>query len=394
MTAEPNSSSPSHERRAAAERELGRAAIALIRHEPFFGHLLSAINRDVGDKVETVGVSLRNGRPTLSVNPEFYLEELGDSGERSAVIKHEVLHLLLRHADRRDAQRHDQQLFDLAADLVVNQLMGSHWPLPPGAITFDSFNFELAPGQTLEWYYRVLVEHREEIPPELGSGHSDHDGWEENDEAARAIAENEMSRAVREAKERASESFGLLPTEIQALANSFVGHSEASVDWRRVIRLFATSSRRTRISNTLRRPSKRYGTYPGTKVKRFQSVAVVIDTSGSVKKDALGKFFNEIRDIWRQGSQVTVVEADNIVRTSWPYRGVAPEQFAGRGGTKFDPALQWVADAAPRFDAVIYFTDGKAQAPTVNPGCKILWVLPDDGKSDALEGHRVVRLTP
>ena len=379
---------------AVAEAELARAVIALIRHEPFFGHLLSGINRDVSDRTETTGVSFRNGRPVLSVNPEFFLHGVGEDAQRSAMVKHEVLHLLLDHASRRNAQRRDPQLFDLAADLVVNQLMGDHWPLPPGAIVLDSFDFDLPANQTLEWYYQKLVEHSDEISPDVEPGHSDHSDWGEQQDADSASAKNEFARAVEDAKERSGDAFGLLPQEIQELANSFVRESDSSVDWRRVIRLFTTSSRQTRISNTLRRPSKRYGTYPGTKVKRYHRVAVVIDTSGSVNQDALSRFFTEVQAIWRQGSQVTIVEADNLVRKTWEFRGLTPGRLKGRGGTKFDPALQWVADANPKFDAAIYFTDGKAQAPTVRPGCKMLWVLPDDGRADVLDGHRVVKLNP
>ena len=168
---------------------------------------------------------------------------------------------------------------------------------------------------------------------------------------------------------------------------------EPSVDWRRVIRMFTTSSRQTRIANTLRRPSKRYGTYPGTKVKRYQRLAVIIDTSGSIKQDALGEFFSEVRTIWRQGAEVTIVEADNEVRHTWEYRGHIPDNARGRGGTKFDPALQWVAESNPGFDAALYFTDGQAPTPTVRTPCEVLWVLTADADMRSLHGRRTVKLS-
>ena len=165
------------------------------------------------------------------------------------------------------------------------------------------------------------------------------------------------------------------------------------MDWRRVVRLFASSSRRTRISNTLRRPSKRYGTYPGTKVKRFQRLAVIIDTSGSIKGDSLAEFYAEVRAIWRQGCEVTIVEADNVVRETWEYRGHHQPAANGRGGTQFDPALSWVANASPSFDAAIYFTDGQAPAPTVAMPCEVLWVLAANGTDRSLHGKRIIKLS-
>lgn len=376
-----------------ASDEVGRAVIALIRAEPFFGHLLSGINRKITNETPSVGVSFRNGRPLLAVNPDFFVNELPDDGMRTAVIKHEVLHLLLDHAGRFDAAWMDQQLYDLAADLVINQFIGEQWPLPPGAITLDSFDFVLPPDMTLEWYYRTLVERRDDVPPEMQPDHSDHDQWSEDEQNESAMGRHELAKALNDAKDRSGENYALIPEQIQEMVESLIDELQPSVDWRRVIRLFTEASRRTRISNTLRRPSKRYGSYPGIKVKRLHRLAVIIDTSGSINEEALGDFFAEVRSIWRQGSEVMIIEADNTVRKTWEFRGDVPEKMTGRGGTSFDPALHWVVDAHPPFDAALYFTDGKARAPKVQPRCAVLWVLPSNGDVHALEGQRIVKLS-
>lgn len=377
-----------------ASNEIGRAVIALIREEPFFGHLLSGINRKVTEEVEATRVSFRNGRPVLAVNPNFFVNELPVAGQRSAVIKHAVLYLLLNHRGRFNRESMDQQIFAMASEVVINQLLGDKWPALPGAITRESFSFELPADMTLEWYYRELWEHRDEIPPEFKPNPSDDDQPVDEDDQEFAIAQHELTKAVRDARDRSGQDFVLVDEQIQALVESMIDELEPSVDWRRVIRLFTTSSRRTRISNTLRRPSKRYGTYPGIKVKRLHRMAVIIDTSGSVSNTAFGAFFAEIHNIWQQGSEVTVIEADNTVRHTWEYLGTPPTSAKGRGGTTFDPALQWVADAAPAFDAALYFTDGKAPAPKVRTRCEVLWVLPHDGDDRTLGGRRIIKLSP
>ena len=119
---------------------------------------------------------------------------------------------------------------------------------------------------------------------------------------------------------------------------------------------------------------------------------MIIDTSGSVKRESLVDFFTEVRSIWRQGCEVTIIEADSLVRKTWEYRGQLQQAAKGGGGTKFDPALQWVAEASPSFDAALYFTDGKAMAPTVAPGCDVLWVLTADGDTSSLGGQRTIKL--
>lgn len=374
----------------AAQDEVSRAVLALIREEPFFGHLLSGINRDFSSLTPTAGVGYVRGRPMLSVNPDFFVNRLS-SDERIAVIKHEVLHLLLDHAGRLDLGERNLQIFNLAADLVVNQLIGG-WPLPQGAILLDSFEFPLPPDQTLDWYYDELMRRADEVPDDMAPEHSDHEKWGPPDDTEQRIAQHELSRAVRDAKDRSGDRYGETPDLVRELVEVLVAELEPTIDWRRVLRIFTASSRRTRVSNTLRRPSKRYGTYPGIKVKRFHRLAVVVDISGSVTDELIGEFFAEIHAMWRQGSEVVIVEADAAVQQTWPYCGQRPTSVNGRGGTQFDPALEWVRDARDPFDALIYLTDGHAEAPTVRPRCPVLWVLSPDGTDYALEGQRVVRI--
>ena len=91
--------------------------------------------------------------------------------------------------------------------------------------------------------------------------------------------------------------------------------------WRRHLRLFAASSRRTRVVNTIKRVSKRYGTRPGIKIKRFQKILVSLATSGSIDIDALELFFGEVHGIWRNGADITVIECACLVPRVYPYRG-------------------------------------------------------------------------
>jgi hypothetical protein len=78
--------------------------------------------------------------------------------ERVAVVKHEALHLLFRHLFRRDPARHRPALYNVAADLVVNQFVGAPWRLPPGAIVLATFpDLGLAEDRSLDWCYERLA---------------------------------------------------------------------------------------------------------------------------------------------------------------------------------------------------------------------------------------------
>lgn len=162
------------------------------------------------------------------------------------------------------------------------------------------------------------------------------------------------------------------------------------VDWRRSLRLFAGSSRRTRLRDTLKQPSRRYGMAPGLRVVRGARLLLAIDTSASVGEEQLRLFLAEIHHLWwRQGAELTVVECDTDIRRSYPYRGRWPAFVTGRGGTLFDAPIAWANDSVHP-DGLIYFTDGKGPAPRLTCRCPLLWVVAGEAVSH-LPG-RVVRM--
>ncbi len=408
--------------------EVSRGIVALLLKEPFYGHLLSGVVRRIDDKVPTAAVSLTPSGLHLIVNPEFFMKEL-KKDERVAVIKHEALHLLFRHLYRPLIQHGDPKLFNIAADLVVNQHIAP-WPLPEMAVTLRNFpDMDLAANQTLEWYYEKFKalkqamdagkdtgapQSEEALERALGEPQQgDHSFWfagggegfgEEGPkgqagpqltEGLRQALEADLERHLLRARDRAaSKGWGLLPAEIRTELEALAQRRKPQIDWKRTLRLFASSGYRTEVVPTQRRMSKRFGTFPGIRIRRKQRLAVVIDTSGSISEEVLEVFFREIHGIWRNDAEVMVVECDAAVQRSYPYKGQTPKAVEGGGGTRFDPALAWVRD--PRngpFDACIYLTDGYAGAPEVRTRCPLLWVITADGHTgDHLKFGRVVQL--
>ena len=115
---------------------------------------------------------------------------------------------------------------------------------------------------------------------------------------------------------------------------------------------------------------------PGTKIKRYHSLAIAIDTSGSIQEKTLEIFFHEIDSIWRGGSRVHVVLCDAAVHGSFEWKGRVPVELGGGGGTAFDPVFRWVHENRRlRIDGCIYLSDGEGPMPEVKPPCPLLWVL-------------------
>ena len=431
---------------------VSRTIIGLLIDEPFFAHLLGSIPREVSDRTETVGLEVNSFGPRLLINKEYFLKTLRSEKQRSAVIKHEALHVAFSHCCRR-SDKHIKDVFDVAADLVVNQFVRES-TLPEDAVTLSSFAaLGLKPDDTLENYYAALMKHyssdmggassegdegdaagKEDDEgegtggegdegdaaggdaqqlQESGQGqsgkekketpaagalrkvlqqqrHGDHQHWGTADTATTYAVENLLIRA----RDRTPvKDWGSIPGMIGDLIAMILQQRKPQVDWRRRLRLFGASSRRTRVVHTIKRVSKRYGTRPGIKIKRFQKLLVALDTSGSIDTDALELFFSEVRGMWRNGAEVTVIECDCDVQRVYPYRGTTPEAISGGGGTDFDPVFEYAkSNRQLQFDGIVYLTDGYAAEPTIKPPCRVLWVLTPDGTKESLAFGTAIEL--
>lgn len=403
-----------------AWEELARCINQLILKEPFYGHLLGSVIRDITPSTPTMAVGARGARIVLQVNPDFLMQlkfsRDPSKCERTAVIKHETLHLVFKHVFRQENR--EPRLYNLAADLVINQYV-KPWRLPEGGITLESFpDLNLKPDQSLDWYYNQLEElsrNPESAPQsskmlgnflsqeeELVTGDSvpdlkrgDHRLWGKSHDIDSQVADSILDRLIVQARDRSGpRGWGPLPNRIKELIEAALERRKPKLDWRRVVRLFAASSRKTRVVNTIRRRSKRYSTYPGIRVHRFQRMAVAVDTSGSISDHDLSDFFSEIHGIWRQGAEIMIIECDATVQRTYPYTGKLPDKIGGRGGTVFNPVFEWLkSNRMIRYDGCIYLTDGYAEAPTIKPPCKVLWVVTPDGRvGEHLRYGRTIQL--
>lgn len=381
----------------------------MLLKEPFYAHFLSGIIREVTDKVPTAAVGFKSGKIALYVNENFFLKELRSMTERVAVIKHETLHIIFKHLFRMKTKDYDNRLFNIAADLVVNQLI-SPWKLPDSAVTLETFReLKLPPDKSVEWYYENLKktaskdkEYKkslqeifdkmdtsggDDLAGEEGSRkkrryHSDHRMWGENENFSMEVVETEVDRMIIQARDRTSiKDHGTIPLGIQSLIKNIVKKRNPQINWKKALKIFSSTSRKTRVYLTLKRVSKRFGTRPGTKIKRFQKLAVAIDTSGSINIDDFNDFFGEIHSMWRFGAEIDVLECDAEIQKKYSYRGRIPEFIHGGGGTSFDPVFEHIkSNRFERYDGCIYLTDGYAPEPTIKPPCKVFWCITKDGE--------------
>ncbi len=377
--------------------QVSKTTIQLLLKEPFYGHFFTGLIKEETVRLPTMAVGATpNKMVKLYVNPIFWNEVLVTPEFRYGVLKHEILHIVLKHIIT-SKQFSNHRIYNIAADIVVNQYI-DRTQLPDGCVLIEQFpELNLEKNQDVAYYYHKLMKVRQQ---ELESGESAcqrlsdlmegdfwvldmHELWskefEEMTEAERQILDGFINDVINNSVNRVGiKGIGNLPLGLQEYIGKLLASLVPTVDWRRALRLFAGSSMRTYLQNTIRRPSKRYGTTPGIKIKSRQKLLVAIDTSGSININDLKEFFSELHHIWRQKAEILIVECDTHIHATYFYKGTPPDNIHGRGGTDFNAPIEY-ANNTYFADAIIYFTDGHAAPPTVKNRKPILWLVSSSG---------------
>ena len=153
------------------------------------------------------------------------------------------------------------------------------------------------------------------------------------------------------------------------------------LDWRTLLRRYMTDAARSDYSWSL--PNRRFidsGLYlPSIRSEGIDTVAVIIDTSGSIDTDALAAFWTEVRDIATElrPETIIVLQVDAALQDAAEYApGDLPEQITikGRGGTDFRPGFAWLEEQGTRPSLCLYFTDMECDRyPDMEPLYPLLW---------------------
>jgi predicted metal-dependent peptidase len=284
----------------------------------------------------------------------------------------------------------DHQLFNIAADLEINQYIEDEF-LPDGGLKLDSFPDMVLPERAgTRAYYDILKKNQNNpalqnlksamsqgLPQsEDGLNTTNHDWKEFEDmgEAEKRLMKTQMEYQMKELAHEVTKSRGMVPGEIKELIDNFTAFEQPKFDWRGYIRRFVGRSVKVYTKKLRRKFNKRFEENPGLKIKQKKHILVAVDTSGSVSTDELKEFFSVLHHMHKTGSDITVVQCDTAISDIRPYKQSNKIELHGRGGTSFEPVVEYYDANQKKYTCLIYFTDGEAPAPA-KPKGHILWVL-------------------
>ena len=357
----------------------------LMLKEPFYGIFASSLNKVIRKDVPTAGVSKNNINYQLAINEEFW-SNLDSDNKKIGLIKHELLHICFHHLITR-GEYSNHRLHNIAADLEINQYIDSQYYPSPDLILLSSFpTLKLPEKAGTKEYYRLLEQAKQQnTSPELndmldGMDDDYHGTWKEFDELSEAEQKLVKSQIDHQIKDIVNEmkNIGSIPAELKDYIDSLFEVKPPSYDWKGYLRRFSSTSTKTYTKKTRRKLNKRYEENPALKIKTKKHILVGVDTSGSVNKDDLAEFFNEIYHIHKTGVQVSIAEGDTVIHNVYEYKGKIPEFVSGRGGTDMNPFIEYV-NKHKQYSNLIVLTDGHIPERLLNTFKPLLTVVCSDG---------------
>jgi predicted metal-dependent peptidase len=389
----------------ALDESLFKTAKDLMLREPYYGLFLIMTDKIWSSEIKTAGVAQIGINYRLVINSDFwnslkYEHKLG-------LLKHELLHLVFFHPLVRSDYA-DKELFNIAADIEINQYIDPEL-LPDGGLLPSSFpDLNLPPKAGTKKYYELLSQSNSELINKLksamrnGEGEIEENGekyqvpdhdwkdFEELNEAEKKLLSSQTENHLRNVYEQVMKSTGKVPSEISDILKTLEPEPE-KFNWRAYVRRFVGRSNKIYTKKLKRKFNKRFDENPGLKIKQKNHLLLAIDTSGSVSNVELQEFFSEIYHIHKTGVEITVIQCDAAISHIGKYKPGVEVKIHGRGGTSFEPVIDYYDANHKKYTSLIYFTDGEAPSPD-KPRGSILWVLSSKSQMNEQLPGQVIKL--
>jgi predicted metal-dependent peptidase len=375
--------------------DLNKIAKKLMLEEPFYGLFLLTLNKKESTQIPTACVALEGINQSLIINPEYW-NSLPEA-QRMGLLKHELLHIMFFHFLLDDVLYPNAKLRNIAADIEINQYIdeankSEDW------LGLDSIPGLVLPEKAGTRVYYDMIQKEADKNPDVkalieGMGEEafadQHIGWGKSlNEAEKKLVQSQIEyqtkEIVSELDKKGSKFRGLLPGQLVEWIDSLFELPEPVTDWKSYFKRFVSSSDKVFTKKSRNKYNKRFPGNPALKIKRKKNILVAIDTSGSVGKDDLVEFLGQLMHIHKTGHEVTVIECDAQITNKFKYDGSREIQITGRGGTDFQPAIDYFNAHIQTYNTLVFFTDGYAPPPT-KPKRPMLWVITSDGERDTKE---------
>lgn len=372
--------------------KIEKAYKKMLIENPFYGLFLLGLSKVIDKSIETACVRKRGINCEIVINPDYW--ESQNDIQQMNLLHHEVYHIVFKHMFFIDSFP-NRELLNLAADCEVNSYLkdlDDSWVVPS--------LWNLPERKGTKFYYEEISKHKSSQQNNQSSGEGtggsqnnnsnpktkdDHSQWHKDfhdcSEAEKQLIVNQINSQIKTAAEQTIKMRGTIPGELQEIIDEILKVKPRIFDWKAYFRRMLGSIYDINIKKTRRKESTRFPGAAGIKHKKKVSILVAVDTSGSVSNEELIDFFNEITYIYKAGARITILECDSKITANYEYNGKWSGKVHGRGGTDFQPVIDYYRKNRKDYSALVYFTDGECYIPDNVPKDTI-WVITSEGDNN------------
>lgn len=362
----------------------------LIFDQPFYGYVLLGLQKEFTEKVKTAGVGINGINFKLYINPTFWNSLTIE--KKKGLILHELNHIVFFHlTDFNHLLNKD--VSNIAKDIEINQKIDRDFLPDNGCFLEDFTEYGLEPNEGTNSYYKKLMQ-SDDVKEQLG-GESGGTGegqfengqgkpievpqheWSEIENASESqkkLMERQIAETISNAIEQVKKSQGKYPIDVEQRINKILKPEPPKFNWRAYLRRFVGSSIKTSMKKTMRKKSLRFEHDFGLRVMQYSHILVGIDSSASVSDKEIKEFLNELHHMYKSGHEFTLIFADTEMQEPIKYNPKKELVLKKRGGTDFNPIVNYYRENKTKFSTLIYLTDGEAPIPE-KPVKNMLWVL-------------------
>ena len=347
----------------------------MLIEKPFYGLFLLGLSKVVNRSVDTACVRKRGINCELVINPDYWDSQ--DDTQQFNLLCHETLHIIFQHMFLWDSFS-NKEVLGLATDCEVNSYLNN---LDNSWVTASIWNLPIKQG-TKFYYEEIIKQSQQQSNNDDLKTKDDHSQWgkdvHECSDAEKQLIQNQINNQIKTAAEQTIKMRGTIPAELQEIVNELLKPKPRIFDWKSYFRRMLGSIYDINIKKTRRKESVRFPGSAGIKHKKKVSILVAIDTSGSVSNEELENFFSEITYIYKAGARITILECDAAISANYEYTGKWTGKVHSRGGTDFQPVIDYYRKNMKDYAALVYFTDGECSIPNNVPRDTI-WVITSAG---------------
>lgn len=353
-------------------KKLEKVRTELFLKDSYLGYIFQKIEIDFSDDMPTAAT---NGR-IITIGIDFFNKT--SVYDLSYVVAHEILHIFLNHPKR--SRRKNTFIYNIAADIVVNDILKRYFKKPNLAIIYGKGNISGTHLSTEE-IYEYLIKNIDQV--DLTYVIDNHEQWKEGDEIDRSII-NEIYQYKTK-----SPSFSLTNNIIHS--RDFIMHVKPYLlrkNWRDILRDYIVNKT---YDYSYKRVDLRYKDFLLPKYyesgAKLENIWMVIDVSGSVNNKELTKIVFQIIDIFKQFREFNVLISFFSTIVTKPINVNSIKQFKqmldkikSTYGTNFEIIFNYVAKSNIKPLALLIITDGYAKCPGKNilNQTDVIWILTND----------------